>query len=179
MSAASDKVTCTRCNFHGLLPYRPVRIVYRLPDGAEVKSARTFGWCARCNDIRDIELGLEAQPLRERLEVLRRRTQTISFRIQCALDKLLGGRANEIEEEITDTERQLRLAETRTSKPRCLMCGSEDTIPLSFDEQGLSKNYIHECGGHLRREPADPDAPRFFYNLETIVLDPEGRRLAP
>lgn len=179
MSMASGRVTCTGCSFHGFLQYRPVRVVYRFPDGTEVEAARTFGWCAHCRNIRDIEFHLSAHyQLRERLEELRRQTQTAFFRIRDTLDRLLGSRANKVKEEVEEIESKLRLVETRRSNPRCLVCGSEDTKPLSFDDQGMSKDLIHECGGRLRLEPPDPDAPEFSYWPETIRLDPEGRRLA-
>lgn len=177
MSMAGGRVTCTGCDFRDVLQYRPMRLVYRLHDGTDVEGARIFGWCVHCNNIRDIELSMDGQKIREELEDLRKQAQSPALLISKVFGNLLSGRANELKKEITGLENQLRLAEPRRSRPRCLICGGEDTKSLSFDDHGLSLEFVHECGGRLRREPSDPDAPRFSYRLETVVLDQEGRRI--
>lgn len=177
MSMASNSVSCTNCDFKGVKQYRPVSLVYRLADGTEVKTGRIFGWCAQCRKIKDIEPSFDASQIRSRLEELRKRGRSPSQFIGHALDKMLGGRGDKDKmEEMANLEGQLRIAELRKSMPRCLTCGSESTQYVSFNEKSLSNNFVHECGGRLKLEPADLNAPRFSFKSETIQLDIEGRR---
>ena len=122
---------------------------------------------------------VNGEKIRIELEELQKQARSPALLISKVFGSLLGGRANELKEEITGLENQLRLLKSRRSKPRCLMCGGEDTKSLSFDERGLSSEFVHECGGHLKLEPTDPDGIRFSYRPETIFLDHEGRRITP
>jgi hypothetical protein len=154
-------------------------LVYRLPDGSELEAGRTFGWCECCNDIRDIEALMDSQQIRAELEAARKQARSPSRFILSVVDRVLGGGTDELKKEIENLEKRLRLAELRHSGPRCLTCGNDDTKPLSFDDNRLSLNLTHECGGRFRREEDDPDAVRFSYRLETIFLDEEGRQIDP
>ena len=179
MSVAPSQITCTGCDFQGSLRYRPMLLVYRLPDGSELEAGRTFGWCECCNDIRDIEALMDSQQIRAELEAARKQARSPSRFILSVVDRVLGGGTDELKKEIENLEKRLRLAELRHSGPRCLTCGNDDTKPLSFDDNRLSLNLTHECGGRFRREEDDPDAVRFSYRLETIFLDEEGRQIDP
>lgn len=179
MSMASGRVTCTGCDFRNLLQYRPMQLVYRLHDGTEVETERIFGWCESCNCIRDIEISMDGKKIRAKLEDLRKQARTPALLISKVFGSWLGGRANELKEEITDLEDHLRLSQARRSSPRCLMCGGEDTKSLSFDDHGLSLDFVHECGGRLKKTPSDPDAPKFSYRPIIVFLDQEGRTITP
>ncbi len=176
MTFAHAGITCEKCSSRWFRQTRSVTLVYQLPDGAEVKSWRVSGWCGHCKDICDIEATFDAGKMRADLEALQSKTRSKSFIISNAFSRLFGSQSTELYEQITVLKRKLWVAETHICGPRCLVCGSTDTQPLDFDVDGLSIGFIHDCGGRLKLEPTDPDAPRFSYHPETIYLDVEGRR---
>lgn len=100
----------------------------------------------------------------------------MSYLIGRALGKLTGG-TDEVKKEIAAIQIQLRLAQSKGSRARCLECGSEHTLPLDFDDRGICVGFVHDCGGRLFLEPSDPDAPRFAFRPETIDLDQDGFRI--
>jgi hypothetical protein len=111
---------------------------------------------------------MDVRAIKARIEALRRQTRS------SILGRLLGTGDSLKKEELTTLEQLMRIARRRRSRSRCLSCRSEQTHALSFDEHGLSAGFTHECGGRLRREPADQNAPRVHFRLERLRLDVEG-----
>lgn len=176
MSIASGYVACTGCDFKGVLQYRPIRVIYHFNDGTAVKSDREIGWCKQCAAIRDIESKIDPAPLLARLEELQAKAASLSYRIVRAIGNLTGGN-DDIGKEIAAIQGQLRLARSQGNRARCLECGSEGTLPISFNDEGVWSGFVHDCGGRLFLEPSDPDAPRFAFRPETIDLDQDGFRI--
>jgi hypothetical protein len=172
---ASGHVTCSGCDFEGYLQYRPVTLIYRLDDGTEVESFRTKGWCQQCENISDIEGKVDQEPLRAKLAELQLKARSMSSLIGNAFGKLVG-RTDNVKNDIANIQRQLQLAHTQDERARCLKCGSENTIPIAFNHQGVWTGFVHDCGGQFKLEPTDPEAPRFSYRPETIYLDQDGFR---
>ncbi len=177
MSMSSGHVSCTGCDFKGVLQFRPISLVYHFNDGTSVKSHREIGWCKQCNCISDIESKTDLAPLAARLAELQSKDASLSHLIGRAFGKLRGG-TDEVKKELADIQGQLRLARSQGNRARCLECGSEHTLPISFNDQGVWVGFVHECGGRLFLEPSDPDAPRFAFRPETIDLDQDGFRIS-
>lgn len=176
MSVASGYVACTGCDFKGVLQYRPIRVIYHFNDGTVVKSDREIGWCRQCEAIRDIESKIDPVPLLARLKELQATAASASYRISRAFGKLTGG-TDDVTKEIAVIQGQLQLARSQGQRSRCLECGSEHTLPLAFDQRGVWRGFVHDCGGSLFLEPSDPDAPVFAFRPETIDLDQDGFRI--
>ena len=177
MSVASGYVACTGCDFKGVLQYRPIRVIYHFNDGTKVKSDREIGWCRQCKAISDIESRTDPAPLQARLVELQAKAASLSHLIGRAFGKLTGGN-DDVTKEIAVIQGQLRLARSQGNRARCLECGSEQTLPLAFDQRGVWRGFVHDCGGSLFLEPSDPDAPRFAFSPETIDLDQDGFRIS-
>lgn len=173
---ASGQVSCTGCDFRGYLQYRPITLIYRFNDGAEVQSHGSMGWCDDCNNIRDIESTVDQKSLLIRLAALQAEVGSWSFLIGNAFGKLMGG-TDQAKQEIVEIQGQLRLAQNQGNRTRCLTCGGEHTHPIAFNRQGVWQDFKHGCGEHLKLDPFDPEAPRFSYRSETIYLDQDGLRI--
>jgi hypothetical protein len=176
MSVPSGYIRCHGCDYQGVMQYRPITLRYMLPDGVTVDSHRTFGWCNNCEAIRDVELSLDADAIRKELDVLKQKQQPSVGFLRNAIDRVLGGKQNEAQAELLELTKLLRFAEIRSSPPRCLTCGEASVVYIAFDDQGTSSNFVHTCGGRLYQVPAEPDAPRFSYRPEVLLLDVEGCR---
>lgn len=174
MSAPAGQIRCHGCDFEGVLQRRSVTLRYMLADGSSVDGHREFGWCRRCNGIRDIEQQFAVPQLQSELHAISSRRPRGFFG---AIDRALGGNSNDDDAEVQRLNGLLRVAKVRKSSPRCLACGSDGTVPLQFDDSGNCVSLRHSCGGTLYRLPPDPNAPRFSYKPETIPLDVEGNRL--
>lgn len=174
MSAPAGQVRCHGCDFEGVLQRRPITLRYMLAGSSSVDGHREFGWCRRCSGIRDVEQKLVVQQLQSELHAINSRRPRGLFG---AIDRVLGGNANDDDSEVRRLNGLLRVASTRRSSPRCLVCGSDDTVPILFDDSGNCVSLRHSCGGTLYRLPPDPNAPRFSYKPEVIPLDVEGNRL--
>lgn len=172
MSLPNSKIRCHGCNFEGVLAHRAVILRYQLPDGSHADSHRVTGWCSECAGIRDVEAPLDAMQIREELSQLRPK-----IGITGLFSRIIGSDARRNAEQIEQLSLLLEVAESRRSSPRCLKCGSAAIALLNFDDSGNSLNFVHICGSHLYRVPADPEGPRFAYLPEVIELDVEGCRL--
>lgn len=174
MSVPSGQIRCHGCDFQGVLQHRSVTLRYSLPDGTTIDGHREFGWCKRCNGIRDIEQRLDVRSLQSAaLSAGARRPRGIFG----AIDRALGGGSRGDDSEQRRIDGLLKLAKIRSAGPRCLTCGSEGVVSLDFDSSGNCVSARHSCGGTLYRLPTDPNAPRFSYRPEVIPLDVEGNRL--
>ncbi len=187
MSMPSARIRCTGCDYETVEPRRPILLTYRLPDGTQVGCGRDKGWCYECDDYRDIE---RADPvrLRSELEASGRRVDALRAELAELSRGLLGWFRNRFKRSVlrstlayVDDERRdlndvLRVAQQRTSRPRCLQCWSENTVPVSFHENGLSAEFVHGCGGRLQFLE-DARAERFSFATTRFVLDVEGRLL--
>jgi hypothetical protein len=176
MSIRSGQIRCHGCCYEGELQRRSVTLHYSLPDGTSAVGFRAFVWCRRCNSLRDAEQPIDAPALRAGIGALNPKRSLGAF-FKGAVDRALGGTAEDTQAERQRLTALLMVAELRNSLPRCLTCGGTSINPVSFDEQGNSPAFTHDCGGHLYILPPDPDAPRFFYKPEIIPLDVEGNRL--
>jgi hypothetical protein len=172
MSVAPGKVTCTGCTFQGSIHWRPVTVRYQLPTGETADSLRVFGWCAACDQVRDIEARLDPDALEADLQAARQSREAQRTLIQWAL-----GKQSQVSPKEVALAVLLKVAKTRLSSPRCLDCGQENAVELHFDHSGKATDFVHRCGGLLRLVSEDEEAPRFFYRSETIVVDIEGRSL--
>jgi hypothetical protein len=101
--------------------------------------------------------------------------QTLGGLFKKVVDRVFGGIANDGEQKLQRLDTLLRLAAARETPPRCLTCGETLITYLTFDDAGVSSNFVHTCGGRLYRVPADPDEPRFSYMPQIVLLDSEGR----
>lgn len=177
MYLPSSNVRCHGCNYQGIMQPRSVKLRYTLPSGDTVDSHRVFGWCETCDGIRDIEGKLDADGIRRDISERRMKTTALGGIFKRAVNRVLGGRTDDMQAELHHLECLLRLAQLRCSPPRCLTCGGTLVTQLKFDDEGISSNYLHTCGGRLYRVPLDPDAPRFSYHPEIVLLDIEGWRM--
>ena len=76
--------------------------------------------------------------------------------------------------ELTDL---LEILKNRQSNARCLVCWSDSTAPITFEqESGIAHNFQHECGGNLQIIN-DHSGPRFHFRMTTYVLNEEGQLL--
>ena len=177
MSVPSGQVQCNGCDYHGVMQHRAITLRYELPDGETVDAERSFGWCKSCNGIRDIEVELDAQAIRQQLNSMHSKRRSSAGFFVNAVDCLLGGKPDDDKPEFLKLTNLLHLAEIRRSPPRCLICSGASVLQIDFDEEGTSSNFVHSCGSRLYQVPSDPDAPRFFYREEVWGLDVEGNRL--
>jgi hypothetical protein len=76
---------------------------------------------------------------------------------------------------IANLQRLYEIASRRSSKPRCLVCGSFNTASLDF-ENGMTQSLRHKCGGKLTIGPAGMRL-NFGRDVRCFVLDEEGNRL--
>ena len=156
---------------------RSITLRYKLHSGEIVDNHRMFGWCASCNGIRDVEARLDPNAIRVEISELSPKRQTLGGLFKKAIDRALGGNPNDDQGELQRLGALLRLAEKRRTPPHCLTCGGTSIAHLKFDDAGTSSTYVHTCGSRLYQVPADPDAPRFSYRPEIVLLDAEGRRI--
>jgi hypothetical protein len=172
MSFQTISVSCTGCQFVGGIQVRPIKVVYLTDEGREVEGGRTRGWCHSCNAIVNIESRPDLKELAETVTALSR---VIKERKR-AISRLWKRRQIVSEEEqLQHLEAEIGLWKNRSTGPRCLTCQSEGVEELQFAENGLSRNFTHECGKQLRVHKIDPEAPRFSYAPKTIYLDSQGR----
>ena len=178
MSMPDGRLSCTACDYRGFLVFRRITLAYHFVDGTTVNGRREMRWCSDCRNPRDVEGAQPAiAPLQTELDALNATFATPVHRIKRWGYRLFGQGADTLQMRADELRGQIKLAETRGNECRCLTCGSASTQPLKFDDNGVSSAFQHECGGHLRLEPVDMDAPRFNYGRETIHLDEAGQRI--
>lgn len=178
MSVPSGYVRCHGCEFEGVMQHRSITLKYQISANEYIDSHRVFGWCSHCNGIRDIEAPLSVNALQREILELSPPPKTIGSILFKMLDRALGGGTDDNQAELNRLSSLLNLAQKRRSSPRCLTCGDASAVPLEFDEEGTTSNFVHTCGGRLYQVPSNPDAPRFSYKPEIIYLDSEGHRLS-
>jgi hypothetical protein len=175
MSIRNTPIRCTGCDFESVLVHRPISLVYQLPNGEEFTTGRRFGWCCSCDGIRSIEQDhLGYFESKERVAELTRKVNSVKFIASEFFYKLLGSSRSKDEDELQELKMRLKIANARSSPPRCLSCGANGTGNiLSLSE------YVHVCGGHLKFEHSYSyqNPLRFNYKPEKIHLDCEGRKL--
>ncbi len=171
-------LSCTACDYRGYLVFRRIVLTYHFADGTTVDGSRELGWCCDCRDARDVEGAQPAiAPLKTELDMLHATFATTGYRIKRWFAELFGQNACALQMRAIALRGQIRLAQTRGNECRCLTCGSARTLPFDFDDEGVCRGFQHECGGRLRLEPVEMDAPQFHYGRETIHLDEGGRIL--
>jgi hypothetical protein len=176
MSLPIGCVRCHGCEFEGWLQRRSITLRYQLSDATSVDSHRVSGWCEYCAGIRDIEAPLDAEAIRAEIELHQPQRVCLYGLIKNSMARFLGGAMDVNRADLTRLRHLLRIAQIRNSPPRCLTCGDASTTQLKFDASGTSTNYVHTCGSHLYKVPENPDAPRFLFRPEVILLDAEGHR---
>lgn len=175
MSVPIQPISCTNCDFAFEDYGKPLFVLYAFPDGSEIHGSRTLGWCSKCNGIQNIESGNAASHLREALNRLE--AKSLRAQIGGLWRKFSGNKTEQVCSEVEITRERLRLAQQRTSRARCLHCGSEDCQPLTFGTDRLSSTFLHSCGGRLRLDPVD-ESIQFAYNLEAVRLDVDGNLIS-
>lgn len=116
-------------------------------------------------------------PLQTELDALNATFSTSGYRFKRWASGIFGQSACTLQTRAVELRGQIRLAQARRDECRCLTCGSADTLPFKFDDDGVCSGFQHECGGRLLLGPPDMDAPRFNYRRETIHLDETGKRI--
>jgi hypothetical protein len=174
MSGPLVELRCHGCAFEGFLRHRLLALRYALPGGTFVDGNPEFGWCEQCGGIADIEEALGVESIEEKKRTLQSQRPR---GILVAIGRLFGNSAGEESWRVQRLDALARVANLRTSSPRCLACGGTSVTPLSFDREGNCISLVHGCGGTLYRLPTDPNAPRYSYQPEFITLDVEGNRL--
>lgn len=176
MSMPSQHVGCKGCDYEGYMQYRPITLLYHLENGDTVESCRDFGWCNRCNGIREIEALLDPGELQRQIDSLKPAKKSFRNFMVGIVDRALGG-SHYDREELRRLTKLLHIAQVRQFPPRCLACGEPVTGMLTFDHEGTCSNFVHACGGKLYLMPLDTDAPRFFHRPIVIDLSMEGELL--
>lgn len=172
------RLSCTACDYRGFMVFRRITLAYHFADGTMVDAPREIRWCSDCRNPRDAEGAQPAiEPLQTELDALNATSASTGYRIKRRVSRLLGQGADVLQNRAEELRGQIRLAQTRGNECRCLTCGSARTLPFKFDDNGVCSGFQHECGGRLRLEPVDMDAPRFNYGRETIHLDEAGQRI--
>ena len=178
MSLPDGRLSCTACDYRGLLVFRRITLAYHFADGTVVNGHREMRWCSDCRNARDVEGAQPAiEPLQTELDALNATFASPGYWIKRWVYRLTGQGADALQARADELRGQIRLAETRGDECRCLTCASARTLPFKFDDNGVCSGFQHECGGRLRLEPVDTDAPRFNYGRETIHLDEAGKRI--
>ena len=178
MSMPDGRLSCTACDYRGLLIFRRITLAYHFADGTTVNGHREMRWCSDCRNPRDAEGAQPAiEPLQTELDALKASSATPRYRVKRWFARLFGLGADDLQKRADELRGQIRLAQTRGNECRCLTCGSARTLPFKFDDDGVCSGFQHACGGRLRLEPVDMDAPRFNYGRETIHLDEAGKRI--
>jgi hypothetical protein len=176
MSFPGLNVHCTGCDFEAHIAHRSIVLRYHLADGRTADHHRTFGWCACCATLRDIEAKFDTEALQREMETVQSQRQGWFTRV---LDRALGGDGNRAsQEQLSKLQTLLHIASSRRSPPRCLVCGSIETAEVRLGNGGPSQDFVHLCGGRFYALPEDPDAPRFHFASQIIALDVEGQPLA-
>lgn len=178
MSMPSLHIRCQRCDFEQVVPMRPITLKYVLPDGNVLTTGRHRGWCDDCNNIGDIEPLFNASEISIELLALREEERAAARSgLRRAIERLLGRRPPDFSEKARDIELRLRIAALRKTPPQCLRCRGTSVTALAFGEDGLSKDFVHTCGGRLYLPPFDPDGPRISFRPTVLSMDVEGRML--
>lgn len=179
MSMPNGPLSCTACDYRGFLVFKPITLAYHFADGTTVHTNREMHWCSACRNVRDTEGTQPAiAPLQTELGALNAMFSTYGYRFKRWAFGILGQRACDLQTRADELRGQIRLAQTRRDECRCLSCGSADTLPFKFDDDGVCSGFQHACGGRLLLGPPDMDAPRFNYARETIHLDQTGKRIS-
>ena len=178
MSMPDGRLSCTACDYRGFMVFRRITLAYHFADGTTVNGHREMRWCIDCHSPRDVEGSQPAiEPLKTELDALNATFATPGYLIKRWCYRLLGQGADTQQMRADELRGHIRLAETRGDECCCLTCGSARTLPFKLDDNGVCRGFQHECGGRLRLEPVDMDAPRFNYGRETIHLDEAGQRI--
>jgi hypothetical protein len=85
--------------------------------------------------------------------------------------RMLGGPGDIEDSELAELKLELQIAQNRRSPPRCLTCGGTQTIDVDYGADDVSTNFVHDCGGRLRRIAPNPDATRFHFRTQVMELD--------
>ena len=128
MSLPGSRIRCHGCKFEGVMQHRSVTLRYALPDGQTVDAGRTFGWCNKCDGIRDTESSLNSEVIRQEINAQESRQNAIAGFFRNAIDRAFGGKPSDDQSQLRELSKLLRLAELRRSPPRCLVCGEQGAI---------------------------------------------------
>jgi hypothetical protein len=91
------------------------------------------------------------------------------------------GSVNKRNKSIKELNNQIAWRKARTAPPHCLTCWTTNITPVDFervnDEQSISVNFRHSCGGKLVIDMSDAPDIRFHFSNSVIWIDIEGNRL--
>ena len=83
MSMPDGRLSCTACDYRGLLIFRRITLAYHFADGTTVNGHREMRWCSDCRNPRDVEGAQPAiAPLQTELDVLNATFATPVHRIK-------------------------------------------------------------------------------------------------
>jgi hypothetical protein len=185
MSIDAVRICCTGCDFEALETFASTGVVYRLSEGKEIRSyPLRFGWCYRCDGYRQIE-NMDADRFRRQLNSNRRARARCERRLNDLSKRFLGGlrsrserrrfrsKRDELDSTIHKLEEWLQIATTRRSSPKCLVCWSEQTAPVSirWPTPGVLA-FKHKCGGNLR--VVDAGVRMHYRGIAMVALTSEG-----
>ena len=188
MSINAAIICCTGCDYKAVNAIVPMEIVYRMQDGREVAGGREKGWCYKCNGYTDIE-GVAPEYLRDLLLKNLKEKRELEAQVTDASRRLIWSlfhraqrqRMRDMLERVTNKMENLsyllEVTLTRKARPRCLKCGSDNAVRLSFGEDNLTHDFRHSCGGRLRiikdgaGRPCSVSLTRYVLNTEGEVLE--------
>ena len=185
MSMDSAGIFCTGCAYESREVYQPIGIRYLRDDGKTVETGRTKGWCYRCDSYADIEKidreslldvlnGLVKQTIELKQKLAELETGIFAKFFNRYQRQNVAWQLEQLVEKQAETELLLAFFAKRVSKPRCLKCFSEQTVPITFNaENYLSDNFRHHCGGQLRITHDDIGL-RINFRRKVLVLSAEG-----
>lgn len=189
MSINSARVVCTGCNYETSEVYRPIIIRYQTTNGLTVEASRTKGWCYKCESYADIE-NINREEFQEKL-ISQKHERDQIHHLQEELSRSLFSKLlsrskrrqlefqlERLDESIRSLNKLIEIVSGRSSKARCLNCGSDKTALLTFNsESRVAKDFQHACGGNLRLIH-DWQGARFHFKVSTYILNEEGEFIA-
>lgn len=177
MSMPDGRISCTACDYRGFMVFRRITLAYHFADGTTVDYLAIFdGAAIAATPVIRRAVNQHLSPCRPNW-TLKASSATRALGVKRWFSRLFGLGADDLQKRADELRGQIRLAKARGDECRCLTCGSANTQLLNFDDDGVCNGFQHHCGGHLRLEPVDMDAPRFNYGRETIHLDETGQRI--
>jgi len=186
MSTNAIKIRCNSCDYVYLEHFQPIKLRCQFGDGV-VTYYRTTNWCNQCDSIRYVECLPTIEELKQKFaEYDALFENPPATGIRKIFNQLIGcilpfGSVKERNNRIKELNNQIAWRKARSAPPHCLTCGTTDITPVDFerlnDEQSVSANFRHSCGGKLVIDMSDDPDIRIHFNNSVIWMDIEGNKL--
>jgi hypothetical protein len=176
MSAALTEYRCHGCDFTAHSRSQSIALHYVLPNAESVVTHRAIGWCNACGTIRDVEPDFDITRILAEIEELTKDAEPSPPK-----SGLFGWLRRESRQPIFEDPAlarlrvHLRIANSRSTKSRCLSCGEQEVQYFRASDDGDVLNITHECGGTLFIIPDTANATRFSFRPKVLVLTNDGR----